>query len=304
VIDSTIRIEDVSKFYGDVLGVNRVDLVLEPGTIGLVGPNGSGKSTLLNLIAGLLHPDRGRISVLGSTPRTPEMFFRVLGYCTQHDSFPKGMTGRRFVTGFLRVRGFSAEQAWQLAYRALESVRLLDAADRRIDGYSNGMRQRIKLAQAIAHEPLVLVLDEPLNGLDPIARAEVIALLHGFAARGAHVLISSHILHEVDAIADRVVVLNDGYVMAEGDLHGMKGEMTQHAARVAIRSDQAAIIAAHLFKFEHIIEARLHGDGRGLHVHTRDADRFFRTFNRLVLEERWSIDAIGPAHESDRKSVV
>ena len=298
MIESEIRIEDVSKFYGEVLGVNRVDLKLEPGTIGLVGPNGSGKSTLLNLIAGLLHPSRGHISVLGGTPRIPETLFRILGYCTQHDAFPKAMTGRQFVTGFLRVRGFSTEKAWQLAHRALERVRLLDAADRRIDAYSNGMRQRIKLAQAIAHEPLVLILDEPLNGLDPMARAEVIDLLREFAGNGAHVLISSHILHEVDVIADRVVFLKDGYVIAEGEVQGIKDEMTQHPAQVVIRSDQAGAIAACLFQFEHIVEASLHGDQRGLHVRTRDADRFFRAFNQLVLEQRWSINAIEPADES------
>ncbi|HET9792797.1 MAG TPA: ABC transporter ATP-binding protein, partial [Candidatus Angelobacter sp.] len=195
-----IVFEDVSKFYGEVLGVNRVNLSLPPGVTSLVGPNGSGKTTLMNLMTGLVRPTQGRISVLGMTPDDPEEFFRHVGYCTQFDSFPKGVTGYEFIYQFLRLRGLSGKQAHQLTVEAIDRTGMAAAAHRKIGGYSKGMRQRIRLAQAIAHHPTVLVLDEPLNGLDPMARAESIALFEALGREGLHVIISSHVLHEVDKI--------------------------------------------------------------------------------------------------------
>lgn len=294
----TIVFEGVSKFYGEVLGVNRVDLVIEPGITGLVGPNGAGKSTLMNLMAGLLRPTRGSVCVLGWTTRAPEALYQLIGYCTQSDSFPPGVTGRRFLTSFLQVHGFEPARADELTQVALERVDMAPAADRRIDGYSKGMRQRIKLAQAICHEPKVIILDEPLNGLDPVARVDVIALFSELAAAGAHVLISSHILHELDLISDRVVFLSNGYVVAEGDVSGIQGEMTMHPIEVFIRSPDASDIAATLFGSDHVVQARLHDDGHGLFVHTRDADAFYLAFNDLVLAHGWSLEAIGPADET------
>ncbi|HSR52271.1 MAG TPA: ABC transporter ATP-binding protein, partial [Acidobacteriota bacterium] len=201
-----IVFQDVSKFYGEVLGINHVDLTVRPGITGLVGPNGSGKSTLMNLMTGLLRPSRGQLSILGMTPDDPEALFRRLGYCTQYDAFPKGATGYSFINNFLRIHGYSADQAYHLAYQALDKVNLVDAAARKVRGYSKGMRQRVKLAQSIAHNPDVMILDEPLNGLDPLARSEVIDLFKELAEMGRHVIISSHVLHELDIISDTVVM--------------------------------------------------------------------------------------------------
>lgn len=219
-----IVLHDVSKFYGDILGVNHINLEIEPGIVGLVGPNGAGKSTLMNLIAGLIHPTRGEVEVRGVTPRQPEAFYRQLGYCTQYDTFPAGINGYDFVRNTLLIHGFEKNTANDLTHQALEQVNLLKAAQKAVDAYSKGMRQRIKLAQAICHQPDVLVLDEPLNGLDPMARAQVIALFREFADAGKIVLISSQILHEVDLISDRVVLLNSGYLVAEGDLKNIQSE--------------------------------------------------------------------------------
>src|ERR671929_19380 len=195
--DQLIIFDNVSKFYGEILGVNRVNLQIAPGITSLVGPNGAGKSTLMNLMTGLLRPTRGSIEVLGIPTDEPERLFRKVGYCTQFDSFPRGLTGREFINSFLLVHGYERKQANLLSQVALERVNLVEAADRKVAGYSKGMRQRIRLAQSIAHEPAVLILDEPLNGLDPMARAESIALFRDLAASGLHVLVSSHILHEV-----------------------------------------------------------------------------------------------------------
>jgi ABC-2 type transport system ATP-binding protein len=228
-----IVIEDVSKFYGEVLGVNRIDLEVAPGITGLVGANGAGKSTLLNLIAGLLRPDRGSIRVLGQTAANPEAFYPRIGYCPQVDGFPPGLTGRGLLTAFLKVHGFRIAEASALADAALERLQLGGIADRRIAAYSKGMRQRIKLAWAICHEPTVLILDEPLNGLDPEARVEAMALFRALADGGAHVLVSTHILHELDDAADRVVFLDSGYLAAAGRVAGIRDELGGRAVAAA-----------------------------------------------------------------------
>ncbi|HKH47144.1 MAG TPA: ABC transporter ATP-binding protein [Thermoanaerobaculia bacterium] len=295
ISDRQIVYENVSKFYGEVLGVNRVTLSVPPGITGLVGPNGSGKTTLMNLTAGLLHPTRGSISVLGATPEHPEEMFRLVGYATQYDAFPPGLTGFQFIESFLRVHGYGRVEAEELAWKAIERVNLVDAAGRKVAGYSKGMRQRIKLAQAIAHRPSVLILDEPLNGLDPMARAEVIALFRELAAGGLHVLVSSHILHEVDLISDQVVLIHGGYVVAEGDIGGVRDEMEeQHPAQVLIRCDQPSLLASRVFLHDHVVEARVHDDGKGLLVRTRDADQFYLLLNQVVVDTGLVVETVMP----------
>jgi ABC-2 type transport system ATP-binding protein len=291
-----IVFDNVSKFYGDVLGVNRVHMSIPPGITGLVGPNGSGKTTLMNLMVGLLRPSRGTVTVLGLPTDRPEALFRRVGYATQYDAFPPGLTGRELVESFLRVHGFDAAQAGSLARQALERVTMTEAAGRKIAAYSKGMRQRIKLAQAIAHQPTVLVLDEPLNGLDPMARAELIALLRELAAGGLYVIVSSHILHEVDLISDQVVMLNGGYVVAEGDIVGVRDEMDeQHPAQVLIRCDRPQLLAASAFGEDDVVEARLLADRSGVLLRTRDAGRFYQMLNRVVVEQGLRIDSVTPA---------
>src|SRR6185436_20197114 len=216
---------------------NRVNLQIPPGITSLVGPNGAGKSTLMNLMTGPLRPTRGSISILGIPTDQPEQLFRKVGYCTQFDSFPRGVTGREFLNSFLLVHGYDRKRVNELSQLALERVNLVEAADRKVAGYSKGMRQRIRLAQSIAHEPVVLILDEPLNGLDPLARAEIISLFRKLAEDGLHLIISSHILHEVDLISDRVVLINNGYVVAKGDIHGVRSEMEEHPMQILVRCD-------------------------------------------------------------------
>jgi ABC-2 type transport system ATP-binding protein len=233
--ERTIVFDNVSKFYGEVLGVNRVTLALPPGVTSLVGPNGSGKTTLLNLMTGLVRPSRGRVSVLGMSPSDPELFGRRVGYCTQVDAFPNGASGRSLIRGWLRLSGLDRAVADSTAAEALERVGMTEAADRKLAGYSKGMRQRIRLALALCHRPEILVLDEPLNGLDPMARAESLALFQGLAKEGLHVVVSSHILHEVDRISDHVVLLSHGYVVAEGQIHGVRSEVKEHPMQILVR---------------------------------------------------------------------
>ena len=292
-----IIFDNVSKFYGEILGVNRVNLHIAPGITSLVGPNGAGKSTLMNLMTGLLRPTRGSITLLGIQTDQPERLFRKVGYCTQFDSFPRGVTGREFVNSYLYVHGLSQKRANELTQVALERVNLVEAADRKVAAYSKGMRQRIRLAQSIAHQPSVLILDEPLNGLDPMVRAETIALFRKLAGEGLHLIISSHILHEVDMMSDRVVLLNNGYIVAEGNIHGVRDEMEEHPMQILIRCDQPAKLAAYVFAQDHVVEARVHDDRRGLFVRTRDADRFYLLLNRAVSEGEVNVESVAPVDD-------
>jgi len=295
--DHLIVFDNVSKFYGEILGVNRVNLQIAPGITSLVGPNGAGKSTLMNLMTGLLRPTRGAISLLGIRTDQPEQLFRKVGYCTQFDSFPRGVTGREFLNSFLLVHGYDRKRVNELSQLALERVNLVEAADRKVAAYSKGMRQRIRLAQSIAHQPAVLILDEPLNGLDPMVRAETIALFRKLASDGLHLIISSHILHEVDMMSDRVVLLNNGYIVAEGNIHGVRDEMEEHPMQILIRCDEPAKLAAYVFAQDHVVEARLHEDRRGLFVKTRDADRFYLMLNHAVAEGKVSVESIAPVDD-------
>ena len=295
--DQLIIFDNVSKFYGEILGVNRINLQIAPGITSLVGPNGAGKSTLMNLMTGLLRPTRGSVSLLGIPTDEPERLFRKVGYCTQFDSFPRGVTGREFINSFLLVHGFERKRANELSHVALERVNLVEAADRKVAAYSKGMRQRIRLAQSIAHQPSVLILDEPLNGLDPMVRAETIALFRKFASEGLHLIISSHILHEVDMMSDRVILLNNGYIVAEGNIHGVRDEMEEHPMQILIRCDQPSKLAAYVFVHDHVVEARLHDDRRGLFVKTRDADRFYLMLNRVVAEGEVNVESVSPVDD-------
>src|SRR5499433_3096570 len=223
--------------------------------------------------------------------------FRHVGYCTQFDSFPKGVTGYEFIYQPLKLRAITNAEAHQLTREAIERVNMSDAADRRIAGYSKGMRQRIRLAQAIAHHPTVLVLDEPLNGLDPMARAESIALFEGLAKQGMHVIISSHVLHEVDKISDQVVLMSFGYVVAEGQIHGVRTEVKEHPMQILVRCPNPNLLASRLFAQDHVVEAKLNNDGKGVLVRTKDADQFYLLLNRIVLEEDVALEAVAPADD-------
>jgi ABC-2 type transport system ATP-binding protein len=280
-----------------VLGINNVSLTIPPGITSLVGPNGSGKTTLMNLMTGLIRPTEGEIRVLGIAPDHPEKLCRVVGYCAQYDAFPKGLTGYQFIYSYLRVFGMSHAECDQRTLAALQLVGLSDAANRTVAAYSKGMRQRIKLAQAIAHDPQVVVLDEPLNGLDPLARSEAIALFRQWGEKGRHVIVSSHILHEVDQISDQVILLSQGYVVAEGQIQGVRSEVKDQPMQILVRCDRPGMLAARLFQQDHVVEAKIHADGKGLLLRTKDADSFYLLLNRVILDSGLEVESVAPADD-------
>ena len=296
-MEPRIVFDNVSCFYGEVLGVNRVYLSIPPGITSLVGPNGSGKTTLMNLVTGLIRPTQGQIRVLGIPPDQPEKLFRKVGYCTQFDAFPKGLTGYNFLYSYLLVHGYDRTEAHRMAWEALERVNMTDAAHRKVAAYSKGMRQRIKLAHCMCHRPQVLVLDEPLNGLDPMARAETIAAFEQWGKQGLHVIVSSHILHEVDRISDQVILLSHGYVVAEGEIQGVRSEVKDQPMQILVRCNQPSMLAARLFQQDHVVEAKISEDGKGLLVGTRDADELYLLLNRIILDTGLEVDAVAPADD-------
>jgi ABC-2 type transport system ATP-binding protein len=297
VSESLVTFNNVSRFYGEVLGINNVSLTIPPGITSLVGPNGSGKTTLMNLMTGLIRPTEGEIRVLGIAPDHPEKLCRLAGYCAQYDAFPKGLTGYQFIYSYLRVFGMSHAECDQRTVAALQLVGLYDAAHRTVAAYSKGMRQRIKLAQAIAHDPQVVVLDEPPNGLDPLARSEAIALFRQWGEQGRHVIVSSHILHEVDQISDQVILLSQGYVVAEGQIRDVRSEVKDQPMQILVRCDRPGMLAARLFQQDHVVEAKIHADGKGLLLRTKDADSFYLLLNRVILDSGLEVESVAPADD-------
>ena len=295
--EPAVIFEEVSKFYGEVLGVNRVTLHIPPGITSLVGPNGSGKTTLMNLMSGMIFPDNGSIRMRGISPRDPEQLMRITGYATQYDAAPRWATGFSFITTGLLLFGYERNVSEEKAWKALERLGLTEAAHRKMAAYSKGMRQRVRLAQAIAHEPDLLLLDEPLNGLDPLVRAETIALFRSWAAMGRHVILSSHVLQEVDLISDQVILIANGMIIAEGTIRDVREEIHEHPSQFIVHCRDAAQVAALMFAEGHVTEIRLNEDTMGLLVMTRDPEQFSRSIGRIALAGH-KIDSVIPADEN------
>lgn len=279
--------ERVSKWYGPVIGVNQVTLELRQGITGLVGPNGAGKSTLMRLAAGQLHPDLGTVTIQGHDASSPDAK-RLIGYCPDSDAFYEEMTGRQFVLAMARLFGYTASDASRRTDEILDLVDMADRGNRRIRGYSKGMRQRIKLAQALVHDPHVLILDEPMSGIDPIGRQESLALFHKLADDGKCLLISSHELDELEKLTNHVAVMTRGRIAAVGTLNQIREVLNNHPLTVLLRCAQRRDLATHLLGFEEIVSIEF-GDDPDLIVKVQNQSSFFRRLNHLVLEEAFDI---------------
>ena len=273
----------MSKWYGQVIGLNDVTVSIPPGISGLLGPNGAGKSTLLKLVTGQLKPSKGRLQVLGAPIWDNPGAYRRIGYCPDHDAFYERMTGRDWLTALLGLSGFEGERAAAVAERTLDRVGLAAAADRRIGGYSKGMRQRIKLAQAIAHEPELLVLDEPLAGLDPIGRRRVIDVIKAWGRDGRSVVVSSHVLHEIELMTSNILLLHNGRILAEGNVHQIRDLIDEHPHTVRITADDPRRLARHLLGYPHVIAMQLQ-DGAVV-AQTSRPDAFYTELTALAAGE-------------------
>ena len=276
--------EHLSKWYGQVIGLNDVSVSIPPGVTGLLGPNGAGKSTLLKLLTAQLKPSKGTITVLGEPVwGNPRIFFRI-GFCPEQDAFYDRMTGLEWVAGLARLNGLGEQASLAAARAALERVDLMDAADKKIGSYSKGMRQRVKLAQALAHDPELLILDEPLSGMDPIARRRTIRLIKEWAREGRSVLVSSHILHEIEAMTSSILLINNGRILAEGDVHQIRELIDEHPHTVHVRAAKPRDLARDFLTRDDVLSLKL--EQGAIVVETSKPDSFYRYLTELAAEGR------------------
>jgi ABC-2 type transport system ATP-binding protein len=280
----------LSKWYGQVIGLNDVSVSIPPGVTGLLGPNGAGKSTFMKLITGQLKPSKGQVTVLGEPIwRNPGLYFRI-GFCPEQDAFYDRMTGLEWVTALLRLNGLEDRAATDAAHGALAAVDLTDAANKKIGAYSKGMRQRVKMAQAIAHDPELLILDEPLSGMDPIGRRRTIRLIKGWARTGKSIVVSSHILHEVETMTSNILLINNGRILAEGNIHRIRELIDAHPHRVHISAADPRGLARRFLAYDDVLSLRF--ENSAVIVETARPDEFYGRLTALAA----SGDA-GPIHE-------
>ena len=284
--------ENLGRWYGQVAGLNEVSLSIAGGITGLVGVNGAGKSTLIKLLVGEIRPSRGSIHVLGSEPFANRAYFRKIGFCPQQDALYDQLTGFGMVKFLLRLSGFSPSQARRSAEETLQRVGMSDAMHRRIGGYSKGMRQRVKIAQAIAHEPELLICDEPLNGLDSVGRRDILELLSELGDSGVHILVSSHVLHEIENLTENIVLLHRGRVLAQGTVPEVRDLLTRFPRRIEIKAGRPRQCAEAIMPLEHVLSVGIIPETGVIKVETRNIDQFYRDLTAIVAAGELEIGSL------------
>jgi ABC-2 type transport system ATP-binding protein len=282
-VTPVVAFHDVSKWYGNVIGIKKLTLRIPPGVTGLLGPNGAGKSTLLQLATGQLYPSQGRVEVLGHQVWSNSALNHKIGLCPEQDAFYEWMTGWDFVYSSARLAGMKRSTARDAAARTLDAVGMTRAKDRVVRGYSKGMRQRTKLAQSLVHDPQVLFLDEPLTGTDPVARRDLMDIIQRLAERGKSVLVSSHVLYEVQSLTSRIVLLNHGRLVAEGHVREIRDLIDKHPHQIVLVCDEYRKLAAKVVGWEDVEGVRVLEGQNGLLVETRAPDVFYGRLPELSL---------------------
>lgn len=293
-----VELRNVSRWYGEVIGVNRISVMLRPGITGLLGPNGAGKSTLMNLMSGMIKASQGEILVYGEPIFGNTHLMKHIGYCTQTDSFFERMTGLEFIESLLMLRGWMKRKARIAAVHALEQLNMRENMNRRIQAYSKGMRQRTKVALAIAHNPDILILDEPLDGLDAVGRHEMVELVRQFGKEGRNVIISSHVLHEIEAMTQNILLNSGGYLLAEGDIREVRQALGKHPHRVLLRCDDPRAAAIFFLANPLTLSVKVEELDHAVVIETRDIDAFYDDLNRYVLDEGAEISLVTVADEN------
>ena len=296
-VQPLLLFEHVSKWYGSVLALNQVTLELTGGITGLVGANGAGKSTLLRLANGQLKPTLGKVSIRG-VDAWDWRARRLVGYCPDVDAFYEDLSGRKFVAMMARLCCFHKKEALRRTEAALEQVGMTDRADRKLQGYSKGMRQRIKLAQALLHDPELLILDEPLSGIDPIGRQELLELFQRLAAQGKCLLISSHELEALEKLTNHVAIMARGRVAAVGTLQQIRDLLDDHPISVRIEVANPREVARLLIQLADSVAVEVEASATALIVKARNPKRFFAAFGKLVVEQKLEVRGLEPLDES------
>jgi ABC-2 type transport system ATP-binding protein len=300
VSEPILTCRNLSRWYGDVIGLNDVTVDIGPGITGLLGPNGAGKSSFLRMASGELRVSDGEIRVLGEKPFANPKLFGRMGYCPEGDRFFDRMRGRDFVVHLLRMSGYSRSDAKDLADQSLQDTGMSYAAGTRLGACSKGMRQRFKLAQAIAHHPEILLLDEPLTGLDPLARHQTQDLLLARAAEGVSIIISSHVLHEVESLTNRILLVNKGFMAATGEVSEIRGLMDSHPHRIRLQCEDRRRLAGLLVGRPDVLSLSFPDDV--LQIETNDPDAFHDALPGLLVTN--DLPVTGISSPDDRLEAV
>jgi ABC-2 type transport system ATP-binding protein len=291
-LKAVIKAENLSKWYGNVLGISEISLEITPGIKGLLGPNGAGKSTFLKILCGQLKPNIGTIRIFGETVFSNQPLFSRIGYCPEHECFYRGNTGWQQVLFMAKLHGFNKKEAAEKTESAIDKVGLLENKDKLIREYSLGMRQRLKFATAIVHEPEVLFLDEPLKGIDPLWRVKIVQMIKEYAKADKTIIVASHILPEIEIMTDDIILIHQGKVFAQGDIHYIRDLMDKHPHMISVECSQNRQLAAMMIDKEYITTFQFQPDGNKVTFNTNQRDRFFDLLNRLIVEHDLDIEEI------------
>ena len=296
-MSGVVETKGLSKWYGEVLGLNGFTASFGSGITGLVGPNGAGKSTLFKLLIGQLRMDQGEVRLLGENPWNNVALKRRLGYCPEHNQLYGWLSGQRFVETLLRLEGMPAAEAATKAEDALKVVGLSDARHRPTRTYSRGMRQRAKLAQALAHDPEILILDEPLSGADPVARVHILRTISEFARNGGHVLMSTHVLYEIERITNNIVLIHNGKAIASGDIHAIRALIDEHPHAVRLATSRPRDLAQTLAGMDHVVSVEFPAPDAVL-VRTRKPDAFYKELPGVIVDRGLDVQGLESPDDS------
>ncbi len=288
----TIELLHTTRLYGTVIGVNDICLNFPPGAYGLVGPNGAGKTTLIGLLTGAMRPNRGTVRIFGKNPVGNRSVLRRIGICPATEILLPRTTAHAWVVELMMLSGFSFSKAKQLAERALDRTGMSMAMHRPIDSYSLGMRQRVKLAQAIAHDPDLLILDEPFNGLDPVGRYEMTQLLKEWTREGKTLLLASHVLPEVEAVTDAFLLIFGGRLLASGTADELRELVAELPQQITLVGEDVAKLAGRLADQDWVDSVKLSPDRTTLKIEARRANELYRHVTRWIGEENLRVSSM------------
>jgi ABC-2 type transport system ATP-binding protein len=291
-VQPVIKAEKLSKWYGNVLGISEISLDITPGIKGLLGPNGAGKSTFLRLVTGQLKPNLGTITINGEPVFSNQKLFKDIGFCPEHECYYRGNSGWEQVMFKAKLHGYGPKEAAEKTERAIDRVGLLDSKDKMVREYSLGMRQRLKLATSILHDPDILILDEPLKGIDPLWRVKVVKIIKEFEKAGKTVIVASHILPEIEAMTNDIILIHQGKVFAQGDIHYIRDLMDSHPHKISVGCEEPRKLAEMMVVQEYVNTIDFHPDGELVTFNTKKRDQFFDLLNRVIVDHELNVTEI------------
>jgi len=290
-VDNTVlNSENLSKWYGNILGISEISLKISPGIQGLLGPNGAGKSTFLKIASGQLRQNLGKITIFGEEVYNNHSLFSKIGFCPENDSYYKGVTGWEFMIFLAQLHGFKGKKAKDMAGDALERVGMTENAEKKIGAFSLGMRQRLKVASSIVNNPDLLILDEPLRGVDPLWRVKIIKLIREFEKQGKTVIVSSHILPEIEAMTNNITLIHQGKIFAHGDIQEIRGLIDTHPHQVSLQCDKPRLAAEKLIHNDFVLKVHLDDDENKIVVETNNREKFFDSLMQIIAENALEVE--------------